>query len=90
VLRTQVLRAHPGATVELYAVCSTNYRPGAYFDLMRVAAPGLVQRLRHAYVPQPAGQVEFILTASDDEFALGAPVVMDMLRAFGVTPIKPK
>jgi hypothetical protein len=90
VLRAQVLRAHPGAAIVQYAVCSTNYRPGVFFDLVRVAAPGLVQRMRHAFVALPAGQVEFVLTASDDEFGLGKPAITDMLSTFRVTPLIPK
>jgi len=90
VLRTQALQAHPGAGLVQSAVCPTSDRPGLFFDLVRVPAPQVVQKIRHAYVAQPAGQVEFVLAASDDEFEKNKLVLMGMLRAFRVEPLKPK
>ncbi|MGP8198695.1 MAG: hypothetical protein ACLQU4_04240 [Limisphaerales bacterium] len=89
-LREQVLQAHPGTSIVQSSVCPTSYRPGRFFDLMRVPAPGLVQRIRHAFVPQPLGEVEFVLAASDDEFKQGTSLLMGMAGAFRVQPIKPK
>jgi hypothetical protein len=89
VLRAQALQAHPGAGIVQRAVCPTGYRPGVFFYLVRVPAPQVVQKLRHAYVPQPAGEVEFVLTASEDEFQADRQVFMAMLRAFRVDPLKP-
>jgi hypothetical protein len=90
ILRAQVLQAHPGAGILQYSVCPTSYRPGVFFDLARVPAPRVVQKIRHAFVPQPAGQVEFVLSASDDEFEKNRLVIMAMLRAFRMEPPKPK
>ena len=89
-LRSQVLRAHPGATILQCAVCPTGWRPGVYFDLVRTPAPQVVQKIRHAFVAQPAGGVEFVLAASDDEFKRNCSVFMAMSGAFRVQPLKPK
>jgi hypothetical protein len=90
VLRAQALRAHPGAGILQYSVCPTGYRPGVFIDLVRVPAPQVVQKIRHAFVAQPAGQVEFVLSASEDEFRQNCSVIMAMLGAFRVEPLKPK
>lgn len=89
-LRQRVLQAHPGAGILQCAVCATGYRPGLLFDLVRMPAPKLVQKMRHAFVPQPAGQVEFVLSASDDEFAKNKLAFMAVLRGFRVEPLNPK
>jgi hypothetical protein len=89
-LMAQVLQAHPGGGIYNSAVCSTSYQPGVFFDLTLVPAPHVVQRIRHAYVAQPAGEVEFVLSASDDEFGRNSFLIMSMLRAFRVDPLKPK
>jgi hypothetical protein len=90
ILQAKALQAHPGAQIVRHAVCSTSYQPGVFVDLVRVPAPGLVQRMSHAFVAQPAGQVEFVLAASDDEFGRGKIVITDMLGSFRVAPLKPK
>jgi hypothetical protein len=90
VLRAQALQAHPGAGILQHSVCPTGYRPGVFFDLARVPAPQVVQKIRHAFVPQPAGEVEFVLSASEDEFRQNSTVLMAMLGAFRVEPLKPK
>jgi hypothetical protein len=90
ILQAQVLQEHPGAGVYNSAVCPTSYQPGLYFDLALVPAPHIVQRIRHAYVAEPAGQVEFVLSASDDEFQKNIFLIMSMLRSFRVDPVKPK
>jgi hypothetical protein len=90
VLQAQAQRAHPGFNIVASGVCPTSYQPGLYFDLVRVAGPGLVQRTRHAFVTQPAGQVEFVLVGTDDEFGLGKPAITGMLSAFRAAPLKPK
>jgi hypothetical protein len=89
-LKAQALQAHPGAAVVQCAVCPTSYRPGMFVDLARLTPPHFVQRIRHAFVADPAGEVEFVLSASDDEFDKNRLVVMSMLRAFRVDPLKPK
>ena len=90
ILRAKALQAHPGAGILQYSVCPTSQRPGVFFDLVRVPAPQVVQKIRHAFVAQPAGQVEFVLSASDDEFEKNRLVFMAMLRAFRAEPLKPK
>jgi hypothetical protein len=87
-LRKQALQAHPGAGFVQSAVCATGYRPGLFFDLVRVPAPRLVQRIRHAFVPLPAGRAELVLSASDDEFQKDTLIFMGMLREFRVAPLK--
>jgi hypothetical protein len=90
VLRAQALQAHPGAAILQCSVCPTGCRPGVFFDLVRVPAPQVVQKIRHAFVAQPVGGVEFVLSASDDEFKRNSSVFMAMLGAFRVEPLKPK
>ena len=90
ILRAQVRQAHPGAGIVQSSVCPTGYRPGVFFDLVRVPAPQVVQRMRHAFVAQPAGQVEFVLTASDDEFEKDRLIFMAALRDFRVEPLRPQ
>ena len=90
ILRAQALQAHPGAGILQHSVCPTSYRPGVFFDLVRMPAPQVVQKIRHAFVAQPAGGVEFVLTASDDEFRQNSSVLMAMLGAFRAQPLKPK
>jgi hypothetical protein len=55
-----------------------------------VPAPHVIQRMRHAFVTTPAGDVEFVLTASEDEFDKNRQVLMGVLRAFRVESVKPK
>jgi hypothetical protein len=89
-LKAGALLAHPGAAIVQYAACPTGYHPGAMIDLVRVAAPKVVQRMRHAYVAVPYGEVEFILNASDDEFDNNRVIFMGMLRDFRVQQLKQK
>jgi hypothetical protein len=88
ILRAKALQAHPGATILQSSVCPTSYRPGVLFDLVLTPAPQVVQKIRHAFVAHPAGQAEFVLSASDDEFAKNRLVFMALLRAFRVEPLK--
>jgi hypothetical protein len=89
-LRASVLQAHPGASILQSSVCPTSSQPGLFFDLVSMPAPRVVQKIRHAFVAQPAGQVEFVLSSSDDEFAKNKLIFMGMLRAFRVDPLKLK
>jgi hypothetical protein len=89
ILRTQALQAHPGAAIYNFAAFATGYRPGVFFDLASIPAPHVVQKIRHAFVAGPAGEVEFILSASEAEFATDRIVLMSMLGAFRVDPAKP-
>jgi hypothetical protein len=89
-LKAEAMQAHPGAGVVQCAVCPTSYQPGMFVDMARLTPPNIVQRFRHAFVAEPDGEVEFILSASDDEFDKNRLVLMSMLRAFRVDPIKPK
>lgn len=86
ILRAQVLEAHPGAGIVQRAVCPTSYQPGVFFDLTSVPSAHLVQKARHAFVAGPAGEVEFVLSSSEDEFDAAAAQFMDILRDFSVTP----
>ena len=90
ILRAQALQAQPGAGIVQCAVCPTSQRPGLFFDLVRMPAPQLVQKVRHAFVAQPGGQVEFVLSASNDEFEKNKLVLMAVLRDFRAEPLKPK
>jgi hypothetical protein len=90
VLQAQALQAHPGANFVYSSVCPTSIRPGVYFDLVLVPAPGAVEKIRHAFVAQPAGLTEFVLSASSDEFEKNRLVIMAMLRAFRADPVKSK
>lgn len=83
-LRTRVLHDHAGAGVAQYSVCPTAYRPGVLFDLVHIPAPGVVQKIRHAFLPEPAGTTEIVLTASEDEFEKYKQVFMATARAFRV------
>lgn len=89
-LRAQVLRDHAGAGVVQRAICPSGYRPGVLFDLVRVPAPQVVQRTRHAFVAEPGGRAEFILTSSDDEFQKNSSIFMDVVRDFRVDQIEHK
>jgi hypothetical protein len=89
VLRAQVLQAHPGAEIMRSAVCPTSYKPGMFYDLVLVTDGGAMLKVRHAFVPQPGGGAEFILSASDDEFEKDKYILMAMLRAFRVETAKP-
>jgi hypothetical protein len=89
-LRAAALRAHPGAAVVQSMKCPTGYRPGVFVDLVRVAGPGVVQRMRHAFVAHPDGEAQFILNASDDEFEKDKLILMGMLRDFRVQSLKPR
>jgi hypothetical protein len=88
VLREQVLRDHPGAGVLQCSVCPTSYQPAVFFDLVLMPSPGNILKVRHAYVPDPAGGVEFILSANDDEYNQYRPMLMGMLRNFRVNRTK--
>jgi hypothetical protein len=89
-LRYEVTQAHPGAGIIQMSVCPTSYQPGKFFDLVLVPAPGVVLKIRHAYIPQPVGEVEFVLSGSDDEFESNKVILMAMVRAFRADPAKPK
>jgi hypothetical protein len=90
ILQAQALQEHPGTGIYNTAVCPTSRQPGVFFDLTGLPAPHIVQKIRHAFVAGPTGEVEFVLSASDDEFEGNSLVLMSMLRAFRVDPIKPK
>lgn len=90
VLRDKVLRDHPGAGIVQESVCPTSYKPGKFFDLTLIPAPHVLQRIRHAFAAHPGGEVEFILTASDDEYNKDQYIIMAMTRAFRADPAKPK
>jgi len=90
ILQAQVLQAHPGGGIYNFAICPTSSQPGVYFDLALVPALHVVQRIRHAFVAQPGGEVEFVLSASADEFEKNCSVIMSMLRGFQAVPLKPK
>lgn len=89
-LHAWVLQAHPGAEIMRSSVCPTSYKPGLLYDLVLVPSSGVMLKVRHAYVPQPLGGVEFILSSSDDEFEKNKYIVMAMTRAFKVETAKPK
>lgn len=89
VLREQALRAHPGAGVLQTSVCPTGYRPAVFFDLVMMPTPGKILKLRHAFISEPAGVAEIVLSANDDEFDQYRPVIMGMLRNFRATRLKP-
>jgi hypothetical protein len=89
-LKELVLRDHPGAAIFNSAVCPTGYRPGVLFDLANIPSPRVVQKIRHAFVAGPDGDVEFVLFASDEEFDQNKLVFMAMLGAFRVDPVIPK
>jgi hypothetical protein len=90
ILQAKVLQAHPGANILQYAVFATGSRPGVFFDLARVPAPQVVQKIRHAFMAQPSGLVEFVLSASDEEFDKNISLIMGMSRGFRLDPLKPK
>jgi hypothetical protein len=83
-LRQKVLRAHPGAGIVQKTVCPTGYRPGVLFDLVHLVAPHVVQKIRHAYVAEPAGNVEFVLSSSEDEYPKTQYIFMATAGAFRV------
>jgi hypothetical protein len=87
-LRARVGQEHPGTGILQYSVCPTSYGPGVFFDLVSAPRPHIVQKIRHAFVAEPAGEVEFILSASDDEFEKGTLIFMEILRSFRVAPLK--
>jgi hypothetical protein len=55
-----------------------------FFDLALARAPDVVQKIRHAFVPEPDGEVEFILSASEQEFSKNARLMMVLLSGFRV------
>jgi hypothetical protein len=87
-LRDQALQAHPGAGISPPLVCPTSFQPGVFFDLVRLPAPNVVQKIRHAFVPGPLGVEEFVLTSSGDEFDQNRLVFMAIARSFRVEPPK--
>ena len=90
VLRARVLQAHPAAEIMQKSVCPTSYKPGVLYDLIQMPAEGVILKVRHVFLPQPAGEVEVVLSASDDEFEKDKYIVMAMLRAFKVETVKPQ
>jgi hypothetical protein len=90
VLREEVLRAHPGSGILQTAMCPTSYQAGVFFDLVLMPSPGNILKVRHAYVPGPAGEVEFILSANADEFDQNRVFLMSMLRSYRVSSIRPR
>ncbi|MGD0812569.1 MAG: hypothetical protein ABSA83_03110 [Verrucomicrobiota bacterium] len=92
ILRAKALQAYPGAKILQYSVFATSggTQTGVYFDLERVPAPKVVQKIRHAFMAQPTGLVEFVLSASGEEFDNNLPLIMGMSRGFRLDPLKPK
>jgi hypothetical protein len=89
-LRAQLLQANPGADIRQVSICPTSYKPGVFFDLVMQPAPGASMKARHAFVAEPAGQAEFVLSANSDEFDKSLIVFMATARSFRLEPIKPK
>jgi hypothetical protein len=61
-----------------------------FFDLVMQPAPGASMKARHAFVAEPAGLAEFVLSANSDEFDKSLIVFMATARSFRLEPIKPK
>jgi hypothetical protein len=88
-LREQALAEHPGAGILQSAVCPTSIQPGVLFDLVLVPGPGVELKTRHVFVATPAGETEFVLSASADEFETNKIVFMGTVRSFRMDAIKP-
>lgn len=85
-LKFQALQAQPGAGFVLFGSIQTTSQPAEFVDMVRMLSPGVIQRFRHAYVADPAGRVEFILAATDDEFPQRKETLSMMLRSLAVKP----
>ncbi len=87
-LRAQVLREHPGASVIQSTVCPGGDHPGLLFDLVSLPAPRVVEKYRHAFMPEPIGTVEICLSASDDEFDKDKYIFMAAARGLRAQRLK--
>lgn len=87
-LKAQALQAHPGAGFVQTGSLQTRSQSAVFFDLARMPAPGVVQRLCHAYVSDPLGVVEFTLASTDDEFLQRKQTLIGLLRSFNFQPAK--
>ncbi|MBI3877733.1 MAG: hypothetical protein HY300_17535 [Verrucomicrobia bacterium] len=69
VYRDLLLQRHPAAKVIEEYTLSAAGQSGPAFDAALRNAAGLSQRMRVAFIPTPAGVVEFNMLAGEDKFA---------------------
>lgn len=84
VLKAKAMEQTPGATIIQASTCSTGYKPGCYFDLVRILREGLSVRFRHVYAPSPEGTVEFVFATDNAEFEKKRFVFSNFVNSFHV------
>jgi hypothetical protein len=82
VLQAKALADTPGAALLQSSTCPTGYKPGLFFDLVRLQREGLSVRYRHVYVACPEGTVEFIFGADNADFERKRPIFSALVNSF--------
>ena len=81
-LREQVTARFPGAVILEEFSAYTAGLAGPGFDLRWQPAKGVTSAVRLAFVPRPAGTLEFRLTSLPDQFAAVRPLFGAVLTSF--------
>jgi hypothetical protein len=85
-LRDIVAKKYPGASVVQSSPCVSDYGPGLCFDLTQPAPNGLALRIRHAYVPYPAGSFEFVFSCNGADYDKNRLSFVWLLNSFRSQP----
>jgi hypothetical protein len=68
VLRDEVAKKHPGASLAQTSTCYTSCGTGVLFDLFQPAAGNLTVRMRDAYLAFHEGSFEFTLSCDSQDY----------------------
>jgi hypothetical protein len=82
VLQTRALQDMPGSALLQSSTCPTGYKPGCFFDLVRLQREGLSVRYRHVYVACPEGTVEFVFGTDNADFEHKRFIFSGLLSSF--------
>ena len=86
VLRSKALEETPGGGILQTSFCPTGYKPGCFFDLVRLMREGLSVRYRRVYVACPEGTLEFVFATDNSEFEGQRFIFSNFLNSFRLEP----
>ncbi len=82
ILRTKVIEQTPGGGILQSSICSTGYKPGYFFDLVRISRGDLSVRFRHVYIACPKGTVECVFATDNEDFENRRFILSNFLNSF--------
>lgn len=90
VLRAKVTVQTPGAGIIQASTCSSGYKPGCFFDLVRILREGMSVRFRHVYVPGAEGMTEFVFATDNKDFESQRFIFSNFVNSFRLESAGPR